>query len=126
MYDENSCKFAKSHEWVFVEGDLAVVGITDHAQKEISDIVFIELPKAGAAVEQGKACAVIESVKAAADFNAPVSGEVVEVNEAIVDDPSLVNQSPHENGWFFKIRMSNPAEQDALMDFAGYQADIGA
>ena len=95
MYDEKQCKFAKSHEWAFGEGDVAVVGISDHAQKEISDIVFVELPKAGATVEQGKACAVIESVKAAADFYAPVSGEVIEVNDAIAENPALVNQSPH-------------------------------
>ena len=121
MYDEKQCKFAKSHEWAFGEGDVAVVGISDHAQKEISDIVFVELPKVGAKVEQGKACAVIESVKAAADFYAPVSGEVIEVNETIVDNPALVNQSPHGEGWFFKIRMAQPAELSALVDFATYQ-----
>ncbi len=124
MYDEKQCKFAKSHEWAFGEGDVAVVGISDHAQKEISDIVFVELPKAGAKVEQGKACAVIESVKAAADFYAPVSGEVIEVNSAIVDNPALVNQSPHGEGWFFKIRMANPAELEGLMDYAGYQKSV--
>ena len=121
MYNETSCRFAKSHEWAFGEGDVAVVGISDHAQKEISDIVFVELPKAGAKVEQGKACAVIESVKAAADFYAPVSGEVIEVNSAIVDNPALVNQSPHGEGWFFKIRMANPAELEGLMGFEAYQ-----
>ena len=122
MYDEKKCKFAKSHEWAFVEGAVATVGISDYAQKEISDIVFVELPKAGAKVEQGKSCAVIESVKAAADFFAPVSGEVVELNETIVDNPGLVNQAPHGDGWFFKIKMSKPAELEALMDFAAYQS----
>ena len=122
MYDEKNCRFAKSHEWAFAEGDVAAVGISDYAQKEISDIVFVELPKAGAQVEQGKPCAVIESVKAAADFYAPVSGEVVAVNDAIVDNPALVNQAPHGDGWFFKIRMSKPAELEALMDFAAYQS----
>jgi glycine cleavage system H protein len=121
MYDEKQCKFAKSHEWAFGEGDVAVVGISDFAQKEISDIVFVELPKGGAKVEQGKACAVIESVKAAADFMAPVSGEVMEVNDAIVDNPALVNQSPHGEGWFFKIRMASPAELEGLMEFEEYQ-----
>ncbi len=121
MFDEKNCRFAKSHEWAFVEGGVATVGISDYAQKEISDIVFVELPKVGAKVEQGKACSVIESVKAAADFFAPVSGEVVEVNDAIVDDPARVNQSPHGEGWFFKIRMTQPAELSALMDFATYQ-----
>ena len=121
MYNETTCRFAKTHEWAFAEGDVATVGISDYAQKEISDVVFVELPKVGATVEQGKPCAVIESVKAAADFFAPVSGEVVEVNDAIVDNPALVNQSPHGEGWFFKIRTSKPAELAALMDFATYQ-----
>ena len=121
MYNETTCRFAKTHEWAFAEDGVATVGISDYAQKEISDIVFVELPKVGAKVEQGKACSVIESVKAAADFFAPVSGEVVEVNDAIVDDPARVNQSPHGEGWFFKIRMTQPAELSALMDFATYQ-----
>ena len=122
MFDEKSCKFAKSHEWVHLDGDVATVGISDYAQKEISDIVFVELPKPGDAVTQGKTCSVIESVKAAADFMAPVSGEVTEINEAVVDDPSLVNQSPHGDGWFFKIKVSNPAELDVLMDFDAYRS----
>ncbi|MGD9613058.1 MAG: glycine cleavage system protein GcvH [Kiritimatiellia bacterium] len=121
MYDEKACKFAKSHEWAFAENGVAVVGISAYAQKEISDIVFVELPKVGAQVEQGKPCAVIESVKAAADFFAPVSGEVIEVNDAIVDNPALVNQAPHGEGWFFKIKMSKPAEQESLMDYETYQ-----
>ena len=121
MYNETGCRFAKSHEWAFAAGGVATVGISDYAQKEISDIVFVELPRTGAKVEQGKPCAVIESVKAAADFFAPVSGEVFEVNEAIVDNPALVNQSPHGEGWFFKIKMSKPAELSTLMDFATYQ-----
>ena len=121
MYEENRCKFAKTHEWDFAENGVAAVGISDYAQKEISDVVFVELPKIGARVEQGKACAVIESVKAAADFYAPVSGEVVAANDALADNPALVNQAPHGDGWFFKIKMSRPAELDALMDFATYQ-----
>ena len=121
MFDEKQCQFAKSHEWACAADGVATVGISDFAQKEISDIVFVELPKVGAQVAQGKACAVIESVKAAADFFAPVSGEVTEVNQAIVDNPALVNQAPHGVGWFFKIRMAKPAELDALMDFAAYQ-----
>ena len=121
MFEETKCRFAKTHEWALAEGGVAAVGISDYAQKEISDVVFVELPKTGAQVEQGKACAVIESVKAAADFFAPVSGEVAEVNDAIVDNPALVNQSPHGEGWFFKIRMSKPAELDALMDFETYR-----
>ena len=124
MFDEKSCKFAKSHEWALAGDGVATVGISDYAQKEISDIVFVELPKVGAQVAQGKTCAVIESVKAAADFYAPVSGEVVAVNDAIVDNPALVNQSPHGEGWFFKIKMSKPAELAALMDFAEYGRTI--
>jgi glycine cleavage system H protein len=124
MFDEKKCKFAKTHEWAFAADGLATVGISDYAQKEISDIVFVELPKAGAQVVQGKPCAVIESVKAAADFYAPVSGEVVEVNDAIVDNPALVNQAPHGDGWFFKIKMSKPAELEALMEFGEYQKTI--
>lgn len=125
MCDEQKCKFAKTHEWAFAEGDVATVGISDYAQREISDIVFVELPKAGAQVAQGQACAVIESVKAAADFMAPVSGEVVALNAAIVDNPGLVNQAPHGDGWFFKIKMSKPAELAALMEFAEYQRSVG-
>ncbi len=121
MFDEKDCRFAATHEWACVADGVATVGISDHAQKEISDIVFVELPKPGARVEQGKACAVIESVKAAADFFAPVSGAVVEVNDAIVDNPALVNQAPHGDGWFFKIKMAKPAEMDVLMDFEAYQ-----
>ena len=121
MFEEKDCRFAKSHEWAFAEGDVATVGISDYAQKEISDIVFVELPKAGAPVAQGKACAVIESVKAAADFYAPVSGVVMEVNDAIADNPALVNQAPHGAGWFFKIKMAQPEELNELMAFAAYQ-----
>lgn len=122
MFNAEKCKFAKSHEWVFVDGDVATVGISDFAQHEISDIVFVELPKAGANVEQGKACAVIESVKAASDFYSPVSGTVIESNKALADEPSLANKAPHGEGWFFKIKMSKPAELAALMDYAAYQA----
>ena len=125
MYNETNCRFAKSHEWALAGDGVATVGISDYAQKEISDIVFVELPKVGATVAQGKACAVIESVKAAADFYAPVSGEVVAVNDAIVDNPALVNQAPHGEGWFFKIRMAKPAELEGLMEFEEYKRSIG-
>ena len=125
MYPEANCRFAQSHEWVFVAADVATVGISNHAQKEISDIVFIELPKVGAPVTQGKPCAVIESVKAAADFFAPVSGVVTEVNSAIVANPALVNQEPHGGGWFFRIKMTQPAEVDGLLTWQDYQASCG-
>lgn len=125
MFDEKVCKFAKSHEWALAGDGVATVGISDYAQKEISDIVFVELPKVGTQVAQGKACAVIESVKAAADFYAPVSGEVVAVNDAIVDNPALVNQAPHVEGWFLKIRMAKPAELEGLMEFEEYKRSVG-
>ena len=124
MFNQESCKFAKSHEWVFVDGDIATVGISEYAQHEISDIVFVELPKKGTKVEKGKNCAVIESVKAASDFYAPVSGEVIECNETIVGEPAIVNQSAHGKGWFFKIKMSNKADLNDLLDFKGYQESL--
>src|SRR5579864_8599869 len=96
-------KYAKSHEWVRASGDTATVGITDHAQHELTDIVFVELPAVGRKVKAGEACAVVESVKTASDIYSPVSGEIVEVNPAVVADPALANKEPHAGGWFFKI-----------------------
>ena len=124
MFTESVCKFAKSHEWTFAEGGIATVGISDYAQKEISDIVFVELPKTGVKVEQGKSCAVIESVKAAADFFAPVSGTVTQGNDALADDPALVNSDPEGAGWFFKLDLSDPSELEGLMDAAAYKAFV--
>src|SRR6185369_18054138 len=103
-------KYAKSHEWVRVNGDVATVGITDHAQHELTDIVFVELPDVGRKLKAGDACAVVESVKTASDIYAPVSGEVLRVNQALVDNPALVNTDPYGEGWFFKIQLSNPGE----------------
>jgi glycine cleavage system H protein len=124
MYNQENCKFSKTHEWAFIDGDTAVVGISDHAQHEISDIVFVELPKAGDKVEAGKRAAVIESVKSASDFYSPLSGEVIEVNNAVSSDPSLVNKAPHGEGWIYKIKLSNPAEADSLLSFADYKATL--
>lgn len=124
MYNQEKCKFTKTHEWAFIEGQTAVCGISDHAQHEISDIVFVELPKVGAKVEAGKACAVIESVKSASDFFAPLSGEVLEVNEKLTADPALINQAPHGEGWIFKIKISNPKEEENLLSFEQYKATI--
>src|SRR6266478_1694630 len=101
-------KYAKSHEWIRVAADTATVGITDHAQHELTDVVFVELPQLGARVKAGEACAVVESVKTASDIYPPVSGEVIEVNKAVVDDPALVNREPYADGWFFKVKLSNP------------------
>lgn len=124
MYNQENCKFSKTHEWAFIDGDTAVFGISDHAQHEISDIVFVELPKVGQKVEAGQRCAVIESVKSASDFFAPLSGEVTEVNNEVTADPALVNRAPHAEGWLFKIKISNPSEVAALLSFADYKATL--
>lgn len=118
-------KYAKSHEWVRVSGDTATVGITDHAQHELTDIVFVELPAVGRKVKAGEACAVVESVKTASDIYSPVSGEILEVNQAVVDKPELVNTDPHGNGWFYKTKLSDAAEVNALLSPEDYKAQIG-
>ena len=117
-------KYTKSHEWVRVAGNVATVGITDHAQHELTDVVFVELPEVGRKIKAGEACAVVESVKTASDIYSPVSGEFVEVNRAVVDDPALVNSEPYESGWFFKVKLSNPAEINALLAPPDYTAQI--
>jgi glycine cleavage system H protein len=113
-------KYSKKHEWVELEGDVAKVGITKHATEQLGDIVFTEVPEKGKAVQAGSEAAVVESVKAASDVYSPVSGEVVEGNDAIVSDPSLVNQDPENSGWFFKIKVSNQDEINSLMSKADY------
>jgi glycine cleavage system H protein len=118
-------KFAPSHEWVRLNGDTATVGISDHAQHELTDVVFVELPVVGRKVKAGEACAVVESVKTASDIYSPVSGEVVEANKAIVDNPALVNTDPYGAGWFYKIKISQPAELNALLTPADYGKQIG-
>lgn len=118
-------KYAQSHEWVRVEGDVATVGISDHAQAELTDVVFVELPEEGAILTAGDSCAVVESVKTASDVYAPVSGEVIEVNESLADDPGLVNTDPYDEGCFFKVRMSDPSELDELLSAADYASQIG-
>ena len=117
-----SVYFTEEHEWVRVDGDTATVGITDFAQSQLGDIVFVEVPESGRQVQKGGEAAVVESVKAASDVYAPVSGEVVEGNQALVDDPALVNSSAEGDGWFFKLRLSNPSELEGLMDAAAYKA----
>jgi glycine cleavage system H protein len=118
-------RYATSHEWILVEGDTGTVGITDHAQAELTDIVFAEPPAIGKTVKSGDIAAVVESVKAASDIYSPVSGEVVERNEAIEADPSLLNTDPFGAGWIFKIRLANPADLESLQDSAAYRAQIG-
>ena len=118
-------KYAKSHEWVRAEGNVATVGITDHAQHELTDVVFVELPEVGRKVKAGEACAVVESVKTASDIYSPVSGEVTEANQAVVADPSLANTEPYAGGWFYKIKLANPAETGALMNAEDYARQVG-
>jgi glycine cleavage system H protein len=119
-------KYAKSHEWVRLNGDTATIGITDHAQHELTDVVFVELPPVGRKVKAGEACAVVESVKTASDIYSPVSGEVTAINNKVTDTPDLVNDKPYDDGWFYQVKLSNPAELSSLMDAAAYKAQIGA
>lgn len=118
-------KYAKSHEWVRVANGVATVGITDHAQHELTDIVFVELPEPGRQLAAGQSCAVVESVKTASDIYSPVSGEVVEVNAELAGNPALVNKEPYGSGWFFKVKMAKPAELEALLSPEQYLAQIG-
>lgn len=113
--------FTREHEWIKVDGDTATVGITDHAQEALGDIVFTEVPEAGKQLSKGQEAAVVESVKAASDVYSPISGEVAEGNQAIIDDPSLVNSDPEGAGWFFKIRLTDSSELEGLMDEGAYR-----
>ncbi|GIU74352.1 MAG: glycine cleavage system H protein [Bryobacteraceae bacterium] len=123
-YPENF-RYTKEHEWIQVEGGIGTVGITDHAQKELGDIVYVDLPKPGTAVEAGKPLGSVESVKAVSDIYSPVSGEVVEVNELLATAPEKLNEDPHGAAWLVRIRLSNPAELDGLLSAADYQAYLG-
>jgi glycine cleavage system H protein len=114
-------RFTKDHEWVRLDGDLAVIGITDYAQSQLGDVVYVELPEIGRLVEQGKEAAVVESVKAASEVYAPISGEVAAVNDALAADPARVNADPLGEGWFLKLRPADPSEFDGLMDEAAYR-----
>ena len=117
-------KFSKDHEWVRVDGDVATVGITNHAQEQLGDVVFVEVPEVGRKVSAGEAVAVVESVKAASDVYAPVSGEVVEANADLAGNSALVNEDAEGKAWFFKLRLSNTSELDGLMDRAAYDAFV--
>src|SRR6185436_8240666 len=119
-------KYAKSHEWVRVSGDIATIGITDHAQHELTDVVFVELPALNRQLKAGEACAVVESVKTASDIYSPVSGEVTEVNKTVVENPSLVNTEPYAGGWFYKVKLVNATELSALLDAEQYRGQISA
>jgi len=120
----STTRYTKDHEWVRQEGDVAVIGITDYAQEQLGDVVYVELPEIGRPVEQGKEAAVVESAKAASEVYAPVSGEVVAVNDEIVGDPAKVNADAQGAGWFIKVRLSDPKQLDGLMDEAAYQAFV--
>ena len=117
-------KYTKSHEWVRVAGDTATVGISDHAQHELTDIVFVEMPALNRQLKAGDSCAVVESVKTASDIYSPLTGQVVEVNQAVVDNPALVNSEPYGGGWFFKIKLAQAAELNQLLSPAQYTAQI--
>lgn len=119
-------RYTKEHEWVRAEGDVGVVGITDHAQHELGDIVYVDLPKTGTHVDQGKSLGSVESVKAVSDIYSPVSGEVTEINEALAQSPEKLNQDPHGEAWLVKIRMSAPDELKLLLSAADYEAYVGA
>ena len=119
-------KFSREHEWVRLEGDIATVGISQFAQEQLGDVVFVELPDLGRAVEQNGDAAVVESVKAASEVYAPVSGEVIEVNSKLEDDPELVNRAPTGDGWFIKIRLSDPSQLDGMMDEATYNEFVAS
>jgi len=118
-------RYAASHEWVKVEDGTGTVGITDHAQQELSDVVYVDLPKLGSRVAAGAVAAVVESVKAASDIYSPVSGEVVAINNELITQPDLANKDPYGAAWLFRVKLSNPGELDALKDAAGYKAQIG-
>jgi glycine cleavage system H protein len=118
-------RYAPTHEWIRVNGDTAVVGITDHAQHELTDVVFLELPAAGRLLKAGEACAVVESVKTASDIYAPLSGQVVESNGALSQTPGLVNTSPYDQGWFFKLKLADPGELSRLLSPEAYRQQVG-
>nr|ACT10335.1 glycine cleavage system H protein [Sinorhizobium fredii] len=118
-------KFTEEHEWLKVEGGVATVGITEHAAGHVGDLVFVELPESGVTFSKGDTAATVESVKAASDVYCPLDGEIIEVNQAIVDDPSLVNSDPHGAAWFFKLKLADPRSADGLLDEAAYKELVG-
>jgi glycine cleavage system H protein len=126
MLIPDDLRYAETHEWIRKEGGIATIGITDHAQAELTDIVYVELPQVGAALEAKQAAAVVESVKAASDIYSPVSGEVVEANPELESNPALVNTDPYASGWLFKVKLSNPEEVASLKTAAEYSIQIGA
>ena len=118
-------KYTTSHEWIRIEGDSVVIGITDHAQAELTDIVYVELPEVGRTLAAGEGCGVVESVKTASDLYAPIAGEITEINSALEDAPEQVNESPYEDGWFFKMKLTSDPDLAGMLDAAGYASQIG-
>jgi glycine cleavage system H protein len=114
-------KYTQTHEWIKIEGDTGIVGVTDYAQQQMGDIVFVDLPKVGLKLEKEKQACVVESVKSAFDIYSPVSGEVIEVNNSLSNDPAKINQDPYGEGWIFKIKISNPSEANSLMSYSQYE-----
>ena len=117
-------KFSEDHEWIQIEGDIGTIGITEYAQEQLGDVVFVELPEAGKSLAKGDEAAVVESVKAASELYAPVTGEVTEANDALAEDPATVNSDPRGGGWFFKIKIADPSELEGLMDEAAYKTYV--
>ena len=126
MHHPDTLRYTATHEWLRVDGDRATIGITDHAQHELGDVVYLELPPVGRSFQAGAVFGTVDSVKAVSDLYCPVSGEVVEVNEPLQDAPEGINSSPYDNGWMIVVRMANPSEADSLMDAAAYEAAIAA
>jgi glycine cleavage system H protein len=118
-------KYSKSHEWIKIEGEIAVIGITDHAQEELGDIVYVELPTVGRVLSVDDVFGTVESVKAVSELYSPLSGEVVEVNDALIGSEATINDTPYESGWLIKVRLKDPAEVDSLLDDSGYRTEIG-
>ena len=121
----DNLKYTASHEWIRIEGDTVVVGITDHAQAELTDIVYVELPEVGRTLAVGEGCGVVESVKTASDLYAPIAGEITEINSALEDAPEQVNESPYDEGWCFKMKLSGEPDLSGTLDAAGYASQIG-
>jgi glycine cleavage system H protein len=119
-------RYAKTHEWVRIAGEYATVGITDHAQHELTDVVFVELPQNGRKLKAGESCAVVESVKTASDIYTPISGEITAINDAVVANPALVNTDPYGEGWFFKLKMTNPQEAQSLLSGDDYGKQVNS
>ena len=120
----SSVKYTEDHEWIRIDGDIGTIGITDYAQEQLGDVVFVELPDVGRAVDKGGEAAVVESVKAASEIYAPISGEITDANQAVADDPALVNSDPTGEGWFFKLKIADAGELDGLMDEAAYKSHV--